>query len=98
MALRVVGAQREHGLTDFCSLLEKTLRDARRAGLLRSKDYAAVIEEALGQGVISPDDAAELERMEILRREVIMVDSFAQYGKRYALTATQTKKPAIYAV
>ena len=78
--------------------IEKTLRDARRAGLLRSKAYAAQIEEALAEGVITPADAAELERMQVLRRKVIMVDSFAQYGKQFARTAEQSKKPAIYAV
>ena len=39
-----------------------------------------------------------LERMEELRRGVIMVDSFAQYGKQHALRKKQATKAAIYAV
>ncbi|MGB5253513.1 MAG: acyl-CoA dehydrogenase [Sedimenticolaceae bacterium] len=78
--------------------IERTLRDARRAGLLRSKDYATQIEEALNGGIISSEDAAALEKMAALRRKVISVDSFAQYGKQYALSRQRTRKPAIYAV
>ncbi len=78
--------------------IERTLRDARRAGLLRSKDYATRIEEALNGGIISSEDAAALEKMIALRRKVISVDSFAQYGKQYALSRQRTRKPAIYAV
>jgi acyl-CoA dehydrogenase len=79
--------------------IEKTLRDARRAGLLRSRDYPAQIAEAVEEGIISAADKVELERMQALRRTVIMVDSFAQYGKQYARSSSQpSKKPAIYAV
>ena len=54
--------------------------------------------EALEQGVIDQQDADALELMVELRRKVIMVDSFAQYGKQYALSKQKTRKPAIYAV
>ena len=78
--------------------IEKTLREASRAGLLRGKTLVQQVKEALAEGIITHTEAAELERMQALRREVVMVDSFAQYGKRYALTPRRSKKPAIYAV
>ena len=81
-----------------CSPIERTLRDAQRAGLLQAKDHAELLAEAQREGVISAQDAHALERMQQLRRTVIMVDSFAQYGKQHALNKGQTKKPAIYAV
>jgi acyl-CoA dehydrogenase len=78
--------------------IEKTLREARRAGLLRAKSFAQQLEEALSEGIITQAEATELNKMQALRREVVMVDSFAQYGKQYALTTRRSKKPAIYAV
>ena len=78
--------------------IERTLREARRAGLLHAKTYKGQLSEALEQGVIDQQDADALELMVELRRKVIMVDSFAQYGKQYALSKQKTKKPAIYAV
>jgi acyl-CoA dehydrogenase len=78
--------------------IERTLRDAKRAGLLRGKTYEQQIEEALSEGVISRSEADQLEQMQVLRREVIMVDSFAKYGKQFANASQQAKKPAIYAV
>ena len=78
--------------------IERTLRDARRAGLLKAKTYADLLAEGQREGVISAQDAEALERMEQLRRDVIMVDSFAQYGKQHALHKKQADKPAIYAV
>ena len=70
--------------------IERTLRDARRAGLLRGDGYAAQIDEALDEGVISEDDAEALRRMDGLRAAVIKVDSFEHYGRQHALK----KKPA----
>ena len=78
--------------------IERTLRDARRAGLLQARTYAELLVEGQREGVISAQDAEALERMEQLRRSVIMVDSFAQYGKQHALHKKQADKPAIYAV
>jgi acyl-CoA dehydrogenase len=78
--------------------IEKTLREAWRSGLLRSKTFVQQVEEAVSEGIITLSEASELEKMQALRREVIMVDSFAQYGKQYALTAQRSNKPAIYAV
>jgi acyl-CoA dehydrogenase len=78
--------------------IQKTLREARRAGLLRGKSINQQLEEAISAGIIMHAEAAELKKMQAFRREVVMVDSFAQYGKQYALTVQRSKKPAIYAV
>ena len=78
--------------------IEKTLRDARRAGLLRGRSSAEWVTEAVADGLISAADAAELEKMQTLRRRVVMVDSFAHYGKRYARRPPTADRPAIYAV
>ncbi len=78
--------------------IERTLREARKAGLLRGETYAAQIEEAVNTGVINVSEAAQLDLMQSLRRKVIMVDSFAGYGKQHALHNKRRDKPAIYAV
>ncbi len=78
--------------------IEKTLRDAKHAGLLRSKHAADRIDEAIEQGIITQEDADALIEMQALRRDVIMVDSFPDYGKQYARQPKGSKKPAIYAV
>ena len=78
--------------------IERTLRDARRSGLLRGEGYEAQIDEALAEGIIDVGEAEALRRMQALRRDVIMVDSFANYGKQFALNTKPRHKPAIYAV
>jgi len=78
--------------------IENTLRDARRAGLLRSATPEGRIAEAIAQGIISQADAQDLAHMAELRREVIMVDAFADYGKQHLLDERRSSKPAIYAV
>ena len=78
--------------------IENTLRAARRAGLLRSTTPEGRIAEAVAEGIITESDAQDLARMAELRREVIMVDAFAQYGKQHLLNERGSTKPAIYAV
>lgn len=78
--------------------LERTLRDARRAGMLHASNHAELVQEALREGVISAQQAREIQRMSELRRAVIMVDSFPHYGRQHALHPQRTAKPAIYAV
>ncbi|MCB1801299.1 MAG: acyl-CoA dehydrogenase [Gammaproteobacteria bacterium] len=78
--------------------IERTVREARRAGLLRKSGSAELVQEALAAGVISDDEADALQRMAELRRAVIMVDSFEQYGQRFAMGASRTGKPTIYAI
>ena len=78
--------------------IEKTLREAKHAGLLRGRTLRQQVEEALAEGLLSAADAVELERMQQLRREAVMVDSFEQYGQQHALAPRRPRKPAIYAV
>ena len=65
--------------------IEKTLRNARRAGAIAAGDRQTQVREALEKGLISEQDARELDRMRMLRRRVIAVDSFENYGKQYLL-------------
>jgi len=65
--------------------IEKTLRVARRNGLINGRDLVSQVREALSQGIIEPEDAAAMEEMQALRARVVAVDSFAHYGKQYAL-------------
>jgi acyl-CoA dehydrogenase len=62
--------------------LEKTLREARRAGIVMSRDPLEQAREALAEGLIGEADLRELEKMRMLRRRVIAVDSFEHYGRR----------------
>ncbi|MCP5299548.1 MAG: acyl-CoA dehydrogenase [Chromatiaceae bacterium] len=78
--------------------IERTLRDAKRAGLLHGDAPADLAGEAVAAGIIDEADARALHRMAALRRDVVMVDSFAGYGKRHALGPTPASKPTIYAV
>ena len=78
--------------------IERTLRDAKRAGLLHANDAGALADEALAAGVISDEDARALKRMTQLRRDVVMVDSFEPYGNRNVLGTVTPRKPTMYAV
>lgn len=65
--------------------IEKTLREARRSGLIAAKELVPQAHEALAAGII---DEAELQAIELMaqyRREIIMVDAFAEYGQRFLL-------------
>ncbi len=65
--------------------LEKTLREARRAGIVRARGYLEQAREALAEGLIREEELRELEKMRMLRRRVIAVDSFRNYGHRHLL-------------
>ncbi len=62
--------------------LEKTLRQARRNGLLDAADLRAGIAQALGLGLLTEAEANVLRSAERLRTEVTRVDAFADYGRR----------------
>jgi hypothetical protein len=62
--------------------LEKTLRQARRNGLLDAADLRAGIAQALGLGLLTEAEADVLRSAERLRTEVTRVDAFADYGRR----------------
>lgn len=65
--------------------LESTLRRAHRAGVIQSRDLMQQAREALDQALIDKAEFAALEKMRVLRRRVISVDSFAHYGKQFVL-------------
>ena len=68
--------------------VESTLRAARRAGILSTRDTLALARVALAQGLIEREDYRELLAMHALRRRVIAVDAFPDYGHRPADTGT----------
>ncbi|MCU7936346.1 MAG: acyl-CoA dehydrogenase [Candidatus Thiodiazotropha sp. (ex Dulcina madagascariensis)] len=66
---------------------EKTLRRAKRAGQLKSRDIQSLIEEAIGLGILSDSDREALEEADRLRNQIIQVNTFerlngSQSGKR----------------
>ena len=65
--------------------IEKTLRGARRSGVIAGTDRIEQAREALEKGLISAEELQALEKMRMLRRRVIAVDSFEDYGKQYLL-------------
>jgi acyl-CoA dehydrogenase len=60
-----------------CETLQIKLQDARKAGKLKELEELLRISEARDQGIITADEALQLERDYALRRKVIMVDDFA---------------------
>ena len=58
-----------------CEVIENKLRDAVKAGHLTGQNDAKAT-EALAHGIITSEEAALLEKMNVLRRRVIMVDDF----------------------
>jgi acyl-CoA dehydrogenase len=59
-----------------CEPLQAKLEQEARAGKLRAMDEMARITEARDAGLISAEEALQLERDYMLRRKVIMVDDF----------------------
>jgi acyl-CoA dehydrogenase len=60
-----------------CEPLQIKLQEARKAGKLNALDELLRIAEARDRGLISAEQALQLERDYALRRKVIMVDDFA---------------------
>ena len=56
--------------------IEKTLRTARKAGQLKSKEEAAMIDEAIALGIIDVTDREIIETAHELRNKVIQVNAF----------------------
>ncbi|HHI76318.1 MAG TPA: acyl-CoA dehydrogenase [Gammaproteobacteria bacterium] len=65
--------------------IEKTLREARRNGLIDARHPLEQARQAHAQGLIDDRQLAEMETMQRLRAEVIAVDSFPDYGHRHVL-------------
>jgi len=57
--------------------LQARLEEARKAGKLKAREELMRIAEARDQGLITAEQALQLERDYALRRKVIMVDDFA---------------------
>ena len=63
--------------TLLCEPLQAELAKARKAGKLKSLDEVGQIAEAKDLGLITAEQATQLDRDYTLRRKVIMVDDFA---------------------
>ena len=61
------------------SPLEKTLRQAKRAGQIKGKSISELAENACELGVISQEDIELLREADRLRTEVIQVDAFTTW-------------------
>jgi len=68
-----------------CEPLQLTLQQARKDGKLKALEELLRIAEARDQGLISAEQALQLERDYALRRKVIMVDDFAPEHLRAAV-------------
>ena len=64
--------------------VERTLREARRRGLLRSSTLEALATEALEDGIIDAAAVALITRMLADQRHAIEVDAFGDYGRQFA--------------
>jgi len=60
-----------------CEPLQAELEKTRKAGKLKAREEMQLITEAREKGIISPEQALQLQRDYMLRRKVIMVDDFA---------------------
>jgi len=65
--------------------IEKTLRKAHHAGTLTAEGRIEQALEALEKGLISEQELEDIKKMHLLRRQVITVDSFEDYGKQFLL-------------
>jgi len=63
--------------TLLCEPLQAAVEEARKAGKLKAREELLRISEARDNGIISAEQALQLERDYALRRKVIMVDDFA---------------------
>jgi acyl-CoA dehydrogenase len=68
-----------------CEPLQLTLQQARKEGKLKALEELSRIAEARDQGLISAEQALQLERDYALRRKIIMVDDFAPEHLRAAV-------------
>ncbi len=60
-----------------CEPLQAELEKARKEGKLKAREELQLVAEARDKGIITPEQALQLERDYALRRKVIMVDDFA---------------------
>jgi acyl-CoA dehydrogenase len=72
--------------------IERTVREARRAGQIRADSSQGLIKAALGLQLITEADQQLLERAEQLRTEVIQVDAFDQVSAGQTPVAPELTK------
>jgi hypothetical protein len=65
--------------------IEKALTAARRARAIAAQDLLGQAREACSAGIIDGHALWLVERMATLRRQVVSVDAFADYGRQYVL-------------
>ena len=72
-------------LNPIAKPLEKTLRDAKRSGLINGDNLDDLIQQALATGIITNAEKSILIRMHQLRQKVIAVDAFdSLFGNKQA--------------
>ncbi|WP_316364487.1 acyl-CoA dehydrogenase [Candidatus Thiodiazotropha sp. CDECU1] len=71
---------------------EKTLRRAKRAGQLKSRDIRNLIAEAVSLGILSESEKVALEEADRLRRQVIQVNTFSHLGSLTSESSKATSK------
>ncbi|MEX2239470.1 MAG: acyl-CoA dehydrogenase [Burkholderiales bacterium] len=80
--------------TVACEPIEKKFREAVKSGVLTPRSGADTALLARDQGVITPEEYAQWQRKETLRKRVIMVDDFPQdYGRAEVLAKLGDEKP-----
>jgi acyl-CoA dehydrogenase len=81
--------------TVACEPIEKKFREAVKSGALTPRSGADTAQLARDQGVITPEEYAQWQRKEALRRRVIMVDDFPQdFGRAEIVQKLQDHQPA----
>jgi len=78
--------------------IEKTLREARRNGLIDAREPLRAAEQALAQGLIDDDQLDALRTMQRLRAQVIAVDAFDDYGHQYVLERPFTRPANVHPI
>ena len=73
---RVGQLERAFAQAALAAPIERSLRNARKQGLIHGKATLDLARQALTTGLIEPHELAILEEMERLRRAVIGVDAF----------------------
>jgi acyl-CoA dehydrogenase len=77
-----------------CEPIEKKFREAVKSGTLEPRAGADTAQLARDKGVITPEEHAQWQRKEALRKRVIMVDDFPQdYGRAEILQKLGAEKP-----
>jgi len=70
---------------DAAEQIQGTLRSALKNGLIEGTSLQSLMQQAVLQGILSADEKRAFETMNRLRRAVIRVDSFGDYGKLHLI-------------